>query len=65
MAEQFGVRRENLLGAIGPCIGGCCYEVDDVVREQMPGYERFFQPKGGGKYWLDLAQVNWQQLREA
>lgn len=65
MAEQFGVCRENLLGAIGPCIGGCCYEVDDVVREQMPGYERFFQPKGGGKYWLDLAQVNGQQLREA
>ena len=65
MVQQFGVRRENLLGAIGPCIGGCCYEVDDVVQKQLPGYERFFEPKGEGKYWLDLARVNAQQLLEA
>ena len=65
MQDAFGVKPENLLAAIGPSIGSCCYEVDDVVREQMPGYESGFTEKCNGKYWLDLWQVNRQQLVQA
>ena len=65
MTEAFGVKPVNLLAAIGPSIGACCYEVDDVVRNQMSGYETCFAEKCDGKYWLDLWQVNRLQLLEA
>ncbi len=31
MAEQFGSDPADLLAAVGPCIGPCCYEVGDIV----------------------------------
>ena len=65
MQETFGVQPENLLAAIGPSIGDCCYEVDDVVKNEMPGYESCFMAKCDGKYWLNLWKVNRQQLVEA
>ena len=65
MVEAFGSKPENILAAIGPSIGACCYEVDDFVRDQASGYEEFFAPKGGGKYQLDLWGMNAKQLQEA
>ncbi|MEE3381256.1 MAG: peptidoglycan editing factor PgeF [Succiniclasticum sp.] len=65
LKEHFGVRPENLLAAIGPSIGPCCYEVDDGVRDKMPGYREFFQDRGNGHYLLDLWGVNRRQLEEA
>jgi len=65
MQKAFGVQPENLLAAIGPSIGDCCYEVDDVVGIQMQEYASCFTEKCNGKYWLDLWQVNRQQLMEA
>ena len=65
MGEAFGTKPENILAAIGPSIGACCYEVDDFVRDQASGYEEFFAPKGGGKYQLDLWGMNAKQLQEA
>ena len=65
MGEAFGTKPENVLAAIGPSIGACCYEVDDFVRDQASGYEEFFAPKGGGKYHLDLWGMNAKQLQEA
>ena len=65
MGEAFGTKHENVLAAIGPSIGACCYEVDDFVRDQASGYEKFFAPKGGGKYQLDLWGMNAKQLVEA
>ena len=65
MGEAFGTNPENVLAAIGPSIGACCYEVDDFVRDQASGYEGFFAPKGGGKYQLDLWGMNAKQLQEA
>ena len=65
MGEAFGTKPENVLVAIGPSIGVCCYEVDDFVRDQASGYEEFFAPKGGGKYQLDLWGMNAKQLQEA
>ena len=65
MSDAFKSKPQNLLAAIGPSIGGCCYEVDDIVRNEMPDYESSFMDKCDGKYWLDLWQVNRQQLTEA
>ena len=65
MGEAFGTKSENVLAAIGPSIGACCYEVDDFVRNQANGYEEFFAHKGGGKYQLDLWGMNAKQLQEA
>jgi YfiH family protein len=65
MVEAFGTKPQNVLVAIGPSIGACCYEVDDFVRDQASGYEEFFAAKGGGKYQLDLWGMNVKQLVEA
>jgi hypothetical protein len=65
MKETFGVKPVNLLAAIGPSIGSCCYEVDDVVKDKMPDYETCFTANCDGKYYLDLWQTNRQQLVES
>jgi copper oxidase (laccase) domain-containing protein len=45
MSEEFGTRPEDLVAALGPAIGPCCYEVDDKVldpfRQSIPDPERF------------------------
>jgi len=65
MQEAFGTNPNDVLAAIGPSIGACCYEVDDFVRDQASGYEEFFSAKGEGKYQLDLWGMNAKQLLEA
>ncbi len=35
MVREFGCKRENILAAIGPCAGPCCYEVSDEVAMQI------------------------------
>lgn len=56
-----GASRENIVAAIGPCIGGCCYEVGSELLEAFCGknqeYSRFFTPNGD-KYMLDLNRAN-------
>lgn len=64
MGGRFGSDPADIMAAIGPSIGACCYEVDDYVRDQFSGYEEFFAAQGNGKYQLDLQGVNKQQLIE-
>lgn len=63
MKERFGCDPADIIAAIGPCIGPCCYEVD------LPVYEAFsalpvcldgvFTPKGDGEHFmLDLRRAN-------
>lgn len=56
MSAEFGARPENITAAIGPGIGGCCYQVGDEVA-------RKFGMSGAGK--LDLAEENVKQLKAA
>lgn len=67
MQEALGSRPQDILAAIGPSIGACCYEVDDFVRGRAEGYERFFTAVPGrqGHYLLDLWGYNKSVLLEA
>ena len=67
MQQAFGSRPEDIVAAIGPSIGQCCYEVDDFVRSKAAGYEQFFAPRAEkpGKYLLDLWGYNREVLLNA
>lgn len=61
LMEKLGAKRENILAAIGPCIGECCYEVGGEVRDEFMKldnkYSSFFKPQND-KFMLDLTGVN-------
>ena len=68
MMRHFGTHPEDLLVAIGPSIGECCYEVDEAVmgpfRSLAWNWQAFSRYKGKGKWHLNLAQANIEQMRE-
>ena len=62
-----GARAEDLLAAIGPSIGSCCYEVDAPVIERLSAafprqWQTWVTAKGRGKWMLDLWNANEDQL---
>lgn len=67
MQEAFGSQPQDIVAAIGPSIGSCCYEVDDFVRDKAEGYEEYFTPiaSKSGHYMLDLWGYNMAVLRDA
>ncbi len=70
MQEEFGSDPADILAAIGPSIGPCCYEVDAPVYEKitaLPGISpaECLHPKGEGKYMLNLWEVNRRTLVHA
>lgn len=59
--QEAGRQPENLVAAIGPSIGPCCYEVDERVAEAVRALghgECFLAPSGAGHYHLDLWLLN-------
>ena len=67
MVREFGSDPKNIICGIGPNIGGCCYEVDDPVINEVKKLEFLnpaacFTAKTDGKYMLDLKEVNRQIL---
>ncbi len=65
MKERFGTRPEDVIAAIGPCIGACCYEVGQDFKDAFEGkWEHLFTPKGE-KYHFDLKEANRLVLESA
>ncbi len=66
---EYHANRDKLLVAIGPSIGGCCYEVDERimerVRESAKHWEGSVSPSQNGRYMLDLRKLNTEILLEA
>ncbi|HEY52741.1 MAG TPA: laccase domain-containing protein [Caldilineae bacterium] len=64
MQEGFGTNPADLVSAVGPAIGPCCYEVGPEVVAAISTSQRdpdhLFSPSlnGGGKAYLDLWEAN-------
>jgi YfiH family protein len=72
LAEAYGSRPADLLAAVGPSIGPCCYEVDDAVASPLRAYygdsaaaELLAPGRAPGKYMLDLWAANRRDLHQA
>jgi polyphenol oxidase len=62
LAER-GSAPRDLQVALGPCIGSCCYEVGDELRNDFAEPDRaFFVPGAQGRPHLDVRGINVRQL---
>lgn len=55
----------QLVAVIGPCIGPCCYEIDEPVRAQIDDEAVFRDGERPRHWYLDLALLNQRQLQRA
>ncbi len=66
MIEKHGCKAEDILVAVGPAIGPCCYEVDAPVMKAvemcLPGGSVPACSGKPGRWWLDLPVVNYRLL---
>jgi YfiH family protein len=68
MRAAFGTEPRRVLAALGPAIGGCCYEVDARVAERMeaqPWWPSASRATGPGRWHLDLRAAVRAQLLAA
>jgi YfiH family protein len=71
ITETWNIAPQDIFAAIGPSIGSCCYEVNDVVADQVRevvGEKAAYVMKAAantGKYMLDLQETNRILLEEA
>ncbi|HOP39533.1 MAG TPA: peptidoglycan editing factor PgeF [Geobacteraceae bacterium] len=69
MVRLFECDPDNILAAIGPAIGACCYEVDAPVAEEFRKngltFESFAEESSPGKWRLNLVAANHHQLLQA
>jgi polyphenol oxidase len=69
MGERYGSRVEDLIAAVGPSIGACCYTVGEEVRTEFGGRfgyaEELFSRGDGGELRVDLWEANRRQLLDA
>jgi YfiH family protein len=67
---EAGSTAADLIVAVGPSIGPCCYEVDVPVVERLEaafpgGWGSWVTPRGAGRWMLDLWRANLDQLSGA
>ncbi|WP_258359344.1 peptidoglycan editing factor PgeF [Moorella sulfitireducens (nom. illeg.)] len=69
MAAAFNSKPADLIAAIGPAVGPCCYQVDTrvagAVKERLPWAGEVLIPDGHGHYRLDLSRANYLELLAA
>ena len=70
MGQVYGCRPENILAAIGPGIGPCCFEThEDVPNAMMAAVASpalpFIKIKENGKFSVDLKGINAKRLELA
>ena len=67
MRREYGSHPEDLMAAVGPSIGACCYAVGEEVRSQFRerfGYaDELFRERDG--LYVDLWEANRRQLVDA
>jgi len=63
MGERFGSRPEDLIAAVGPSIGPCCFEVGDEVAAAFAS--ELVSVRSSGKPHVDLWEANRRQLLAA
>ncbi len=72
LAREYGAQPADLIAAIGPSIGACCFQVGPDVRDAFltnaradDEVERWFAPDTGDRLRLDIWQANRDQLVRA
>ena len=72
LQREMECRPEDLVAAIGPCLGPCCGEMGPEVVEMFRGaghhedrLARWFQTGPSGRPYFDLARANREQLENA
>jgi copper oxidase (laccase) domain-containing protein len=68
MQNQYGSLPQDILVALGPSIGRCCYEIDattaDAFRQQKNNESFLFAGRVKNKWMLDLPEANLRQVLE-
>ena len=65
MMSELGCQANNIIAAIGPSIGKCCYKVDEMVWQAGKKHADCFVPLDTGEYELDLQKWNRLSLVES
>lgn len=66
MVNNYGSNKKDIIAAIGPAIGVCCYEVGKDVADEVSkldiDLDKVLIDNGNGKWMLNLEMTNYLQL---